>query len=454
MVKINVTTVAFYVSLIALAIHLVRPAMGQDKPKELYLPTRIWHVPPGNDFAHPDSEYAHARKVESENIAVFWAKEYGADPKTHEIASKRFDPEAILRESERYYQHYRDTVKMVEAGKSLSDQYKLLFFVIPGEEGTAFGGGAADSVGVMWASSLRVQHAPYGAVAHEMAHCFQYITKCDHHWAYSTSVEGSRGHSIFEMAAQYMLWQVYPEWMTFENYHLQSFMGKTHYAFLHETNMYHSPYVFEYWSGLHGRDFHGRLWRESREGEDAVMTYKRLVGRSQADFNDELFDGYRRFITWDLPRVRAFALPYANQHKTPLNEKEGWYHIPASHAPQHYGYNGIPLVVPSSDTNVVLLFEGLAGTADYRDVDVDNAGWRYGFVAMTTSGQRIYGDIGRSSKGELTFQIPDETKHLWLVISGAPQEHRIHLLDNNEDNDEQWGYRFQVRGTRVGPLVD
>jgi hypothetical protein len=186
--------------------------------KIAYIPAEIYRVPEKNNYADEQSEFSDFRRLESDNIVIFWAKEYGADPTKHENELKRFDPKSMLEECERFYSFYRDSIKMVQRGKSLSDKYKLLFYVIGGDEGTAFGGGAADSVGVMWASSLRIQNKPFGAVAHEMGHCFQYLAKCDGHWAFSSPVDGSKGHSIFEMTAQDMLWQVYPEWLTFENY--------------------------------------------------------------------------------------------------------------------------------------------------------------------------------------------------------------------------------------------
>lgn len=48
--------------------------------------------------------------------------------------------------------------------------------------------------------------APYGALAHELGHSFQYMIRADN--------GKGPGGPISEMSAQYMLWQVYPEWMT------------------------------------------------------------------------------------------------------------------------------------------------------------------------------------------------------------------------------------------------
>jgi hypothetical protein len=50
----------------------------------------------------------------------------------------------------------------------LSDKYKIILFVIGGKEGTAFGGGTDDKIGMLWTPAARIQKAPYGALAHEL----------------------------------------------------------------------------------------------------------------------------------------------------------------------------------------------------------------------------------------------------------------------------------------------
>jgi hypothetical protein len=57
-----------------------------------------------------------------------------------------------------------------------------------------------------------------------------------------------------------------------------------------------------------------------KRGEDPVMTYKRLAGITQEQFNDEIFDAARRFVTWDMPRIEKVAARYANQHTTALTD--------------------------------------------------------------------------------------------------------------------------------------
>ena len=413
------------------------------KNKEVYIPAKVWRVPDGNNYNNNESEYSHKRKIESDNIVIFWSKEFGDDPMQNPVVNKRFDVKQALKECERYYNFYVDSLKIVQKGKSLTDKYKVLFYVIGGDEQTAFGGGEENKVGILWTPAVRMSKAPYGALAHELGHAFQYLASSD-------NGTGMRG-AIMEMSAQYMLWQVYPEWMTFENYHLVSFMKKNHFAFLHPTNMYHSPYVLEYWSGKHGISFFGKLRREVKKGEDPVMAYKRITGISQEQFNDEIFDASRRFITWDMRRIEKVAAKYANQHFTKLNAvTDGWYKIDPSNCPQNYGYNGIKLNAPRAGTTVKLDFKGIPAAEGFRNIKAEKAGYRYGFLAVKQNGSRVYGDVYKALDGKASFKVPSGTTHLWLVVSGAPTEHWE--VSGKEENNEQWPYQIRLTGTSLSAL--
>jgi hypothetical protein len=424
---------------------VARPAV-----KELYIPAKIWNVPKDNDFKNDTSEFCFKRMKESENIALFWSKKFGDDPLANPEASQRFSPENILNEGERIYEFYVDNLKFVEKGNSITDRYKCLIFIISSKGGTAFGGGEENKIGIFWAPPGRMSKAPFGALAHEMGHSFQYLLNADKTKGEPRSRGGGGGPAFAEMTSQYMLWQVYPDWMTFENYHLADFMKQTHYAFLHEKNMYHSPYVLEYWSDKHGADFIGKMWREGLAGEDPVMTYKRLTSVDQESFNNEIFDAAQRFITWDMKRIEQVAAKYANQHFSKLDSiGDGWYKISESNCPQNYGYNGIKLTVPKPGKIVKLEFKGIAGAEGYRAISTEKAGWRYGFLAVKEDGSRVYGKMYSEATGKASFKVPEDTRFLWLVVSGAPAEHWIHKTDGDEKNDEQWPYRIKLSGTSL-----
>jgi hypothetical protein len=185
-----------------------------------------------------------------------------------------------------------------------------------------------------------------------------------------------------------------------------------------------------------------------------VRTYKRLTNTDQKAFNDEIFDASIKFITWDLPRIAEVAKPYANQHITKLvTAEDGWMKIAKSHAPQNYGYNGIKLASFLPGTTVELDFKGIAGADGYRSINLQNAGWRYGFVAQKKDGTRVYGDVLNAKTGKANFSVPENTAYLWLVVSGAPQEHTVHIVDGKDENDEQWPYAIKLKGAVVDAMM-
>lgn len=409
--------------------------------KQTYFPKEVWNVAENNDFQDSTAQFNIYRMRESENLVSFWEAGFGADPATTADEKYRVQLDEMQAETEKMFVFYRDSLKFIEPGHSKTDSLRMMLFLFHNDDGTVYGGGVDDMVGAMWLSPNRVQTSPYAAVAHELGHAFQF----------QVSIDGNNGFdqgSIYEMTSQYMLFHFYPNWMELENYHLQNFMNNTHKAFLHEDNMYCSPYVLEYWSQKYGIDFIGRLWRKAEKGEDPVMAYKRLTGIDQQTFNDELLDAYLRFMTWDMDRIRDLAAPYANGHHTELmKQADNWYQITEAKCPQNYGYNGIELQVPEGETEIKLIFEGLAGAEGYRSVQTDKAGWRYGFVALQKDGKRVYSEAFSAPKGEASFVIPEGTSNLWLVVSGAPTAHWTHEIDFKADNDEQWPYRFQLTGT-------
>jgi hypothetical protein len=264
------------------------------------------------------------------------------------------------------------------------------------------------------------------------------------------------------MQAQWFLHNAYPEWMTYENYHLVNFMKETHLAFQHTANIYRSPYVLEWWSTNHGRPFVSNLSRQARQVEDAATVYKRITGMTQEQFNDDIFDAYRHFMTWDLGRIERVAAPYANQHYTSLRDiGGGWYRISEAKCPQNYGYNGIKLNVPAPGAKITVNFKGIAGTEGFADVNLDKAGWRYGFVAYRKGGERVYGDIYSAAKGKGEFVVPAQTEYLWLVVMGAPTEHSPNPTaprgqqgqPRQEPVYPQFPYEIKLKGTTINAVA-
>ena len=78
-------------------------------------------------------------------------------------------------------------------------------------------------------------------------------------------------------------------------------------------------------------------------------------------------------------------------------------------------------------------------------------------MALLKDGTRVYSDMGKAkvtngvnpAEQSLSFTCPANCSRLWLVVSGAPQEHWRHAWDDNYDNDESWPYQVQFANTNL-----
>ena len=340
----------------ALSLFIGSTAWAKSKEKEIKISAKSLK---DNKFGRPDGQFSYDYKAESENLVLFWDKSFGKNPATYADKFRRFYPDEILREGERFYTYYVDKLKFADKKKSLSSRYKMIIWMYNDDKTTAYGWGE-DGVGMMWMRPCRAQSYPYCALAHEMGHSFQFMVGAD-------GSRGFAGHPLVEYTSQWMLWQVYSDWTTIEQFHLDAYMDQTHYSLLNEINQYHAPQFMEYWSNKHGLDIIARIWKEAVGKEDPVLAYQRLTRINQEQFNDEIYEAATRFVTWDIPRVERVCSSYANQHRCKLDKaNEGWYQIAQSRCPQNYGYNVIRLNVPN---------EGETTFHDeiYGDITVPNA---------------------------------------------------------------------------------
>lgn len=403
-------------------------------------------------FQDQNSKYNVHYMKQSDNIALFWDKSLGRDPKSFQDQTKRFDPDVVLFKAEEVYCFLIDDLGFSDRTTSLSNKYKLKIWVRAENQSTAYGGGTHG--GEIWLGPNHVKGGMddrFGIFYHEMCHSFQFMVNQD------DKTKGLSG-PIGEMTSQYSLLRAFPNWMELEEGHIKAFLKNSHKAFLHKDNEYHSPYVLEYWGFKHGENLESkydgkivsRVWKEANrsQGEDAVQAYQRITGITQEQFNDEIYDAAARFVTWDLPRIEKDARPWANKHECKVQKVTGnRYQITPDYCPQNYGYNAIGLEVPASGKSINLSFIGNTGLTGYHIVNADRRGWRYGFLAVKKDGTRDYGEMGKTPSGTLSYTVPNDTKYLWLVVTGAPTKHWTRNESSYGKDDEQWPYQFTLTGT-------
>ena len=370
--------------------------------KEIYIPEELR----GNDFTSNDSQWSYHRMACTPNVVCFWEKGFGDDlSKAPDLDGQPMtvNLDCLLSRVEYFYNVYRDMMGFLLPG-SKAERYRMMVMLKYSLEGTAYGGSYDDTIGALWITPNRVQDKTLNCIAHELGHSFQIQIACD-------GQSQGMGGGIFETSAQWMLWQVNPRWTTDENYHWEAFKKQIYLGLFHPDNMYHAPFVLEYWSMLHGLTYMADMFRGGRQGEDFAQTYMRMYGVDTKQMGDELLDCYSRLITFDFPDKRKESLRYACELQSEMADTLGGWKKPVD-APQTYGFNVVEIPLPAIGHTVKIRFCGLPTQ--------ENTGYRYGLVAVDDKNVPTY--MGKCSdlKRTLTYKNPGNIRGLYLVVVGCP----------------------------------
>ncbi len=410
MTKTALSTIILFCSLTASA---------GDDGKAIYIPDDLRSM----DLQSDTSQWSLKRSLETDDLIFMWERGFGNDvsnPPQLEGHNMSFNLQNLRDRVQSFYHFFRDTLGFVK-GPSKADSYKMMVMVMYSLDGTAYGGTYDNFIGALWVAPNRIQDAKMNCMAHELAHSFQSQIMAD------SIGQCWGGTGFFEMASQWMLWQVNPDWLTDENYHFEAFKTLTHKAYLHMENIYHSPYVLQWWSDLHGRQFIAELFRQGRMGEDPAMTYKRLNGLSQSSFCDEMFRGYQHLVNFDFAHAYQETRQYACTFDTEIVKgADGW--LRPKLLPEGYGFNAIKL-----DSRVNL-------KSPVFQLRLRGDQLRYGFVGITTDGKSLYSDVNATSFTSNGKPL----KHLYLIIMGAPERHSDIMTDGNGLEYKQYPYEFQI----------
>ncbi len=400
--------------------------------KQIYIPRDLRAM----DLHSDTAQWSFKRMAATENIALFWAPGFGQNLGTAPSLdghNMRVDLANLLEKLEADYHYFADSLQFIKSD-SKAHRYKMMVMLDYSLEGTAYGGDYDEQIGALWIAPNRVQDSALCCIAHELGHSFQLQIIAD------KAGEAWGGSGFFEMTSQWMLWHMNPWWLRDENYHFEAFKRLTHKAFLHLENIYHSPYVLEWWSEKHGLPFIAEMYRQGRVGEDPVATYQRMTGLSQQAFNAEMLDCYLHLMDFDLTHARTETRPYTlswGAHVEPAKHA-GWFQPVKEETLEDYGFNAIRLAVPAPGKKVSLSVRPLQ----------QGRALRYALVGVTEDGRSIYGRP--ASKGEAQWQMPKNTKvkALYAVVMGAPAEHL--MLDNEHpEKNRTYPYEFKVNGTSV-----
>lgn len=404
----------------ALTLLALTMTVSASAQKKIFIPEDLQKM----NLEADTSQWCWKRSAETRDCIFFWERGFGSDlqnPPALEGKPMSFNLSVLMERVQSFYTFFRDTLKFTLPG-SKADQYKMMVMVMYSLDGTAYGGTYDNFIGGLWVAPNRIQDKTMNCMAHELGHSFQLQIPAD------SLSDAWGGSGFYEMTSQWMLWQVNPWWLRDENYHFEDFKRLTHKAYLDGENIYHSPYVIQWWSDLHGRESIAELYRNGKRGEDPVITYKRLYGLSQQQFNDEMLRGYQHLMNFDFRHARQETRPYACTFSAQLDTlKSGW--LRPRHTPEAYGFNAIEL--PARQT---------------ASVKVKGSNLRYGFVGVTTDDEEIYSPIGAT-----TFRTPKgkTLKKLYLVVMGAPQEHEMLRWGGHGKKAENPTFPYELKVTNL-----
>lgn len=346
--------------------------------KSIFIPRDLQEM----DLSDSMSTWSYTRMDTTDNIVIFWEKGFGTDllhPDSLEGQPMDVDLPLLRQQLERFYTFFRDTLQFTLPDSRCHDT-RMMVMLKYSLEGTAYGGSYDDSIGALWVTPQRLRDPRLNCIAHELGHSFQCQIGADRGGEWPV-------YGFYEMTSQWMLWQVNPDWLTDENYHYEAYKRHTHLAFLHTENIYHSPYVLQYWSEKHGRNIIARLFKEGRKDEDPVQAYQRIAGITHEEFCDEMIDAAIHIVGLDFHHAFSETRKYAYQMGDTVPPLTRGEIRDAGQTLEAFGFDVFPLNVPETDFVDVEL-EGLTNEND--------AAWRYDLV-----------------------QAPDGRR--WLVVMATPK---------------------------------
>lgn len=454
--------------------------------KEIYIPTQMKSE--GYSETDESQTWCKVRSRESDNIIVFWQSGYGDnDPNSSAVPSAyRVDVDDLLEKLESFYDVYVNQLKfaVVGEGKSNLDKYKMVICLYYTTDWMAYGSGFDDLIGGMWISPSTCQ--PVGStIAHEMGHSFQYQCYCDLGGYAGFRYEIGTGCTYWEQTAQWQSYVIYPE-EAFSSYNFSVYLSNHHRAFTHEWQRYASYFLHFYQAEKYGIDIIGKIWRGgTTNGYDANQVYMDVTGISTEEFYKECYEAAAKFATWDIDGIRDYGANYIGQHEyNYVDLGNGQFQVAYASCPQSTGYNLIPLQVPEGGGEIQTIFTAIpygrsladgdpgicnvqddgsyeTTTAYNRFSGFRNRGFRHGYVALLSNGEKVYQSVDTVyATGNLevsdttTFTVPENTERLWFVVSPAPTTYFVHEWDEDETDDDQWPYRVEFENTDILGHVD
>ncbi len=444
-----------------------------------------------DDLKDETERWSKTRSYQTENIVCFWEAGFGNDPTQMKRpeGSGTFNLEKIMAECDSIWRFHVNTMGSADPnGKNIS-QYKFMFMLCYTTNWIAYGGGYDDVIGAMWLcpGAIGVGSAaeyPYGTLAHELFHSMSYQAYADRpdntYDAFRGSgVSGSAKGPFWERSANNAASTMYPyiqwDWARY------AYATQNHY--MSTRRHYATSFFLEELRNQFGMDALGLIWRNNLTSEKHPMiTANRLFFDSdQAKLNDFIAKTAMKITTFDFPygthgwfqKGAQYNTNYASLYNS-QNPVDHWslafkprfipyavnyenlhFAIRDCQAPQDYGYNIIQLFPQKRND------DGTATVRIHFKGHMENAakelqkrsGWRWAFVSVSEAGHPRYGEVHAETDGTATYQMQADDAELYLVVTGAPTEHKdSHVYTWEAGFPKYYRYPYEFRLDNAVPL--
>ncbi|HKX30260.1 MAG TPA: DUF6055 domain-containing protein, partial [Blastocatellia bacterium] len=332
------------------------------------------------------------------------------------------------------------------------------------DQGWASGGGTGLRHPGMWLHFNAFQDP--GALAHEFTHALQYWT---------TGLRSSEFTGWF--------FECHAEWMRHQFFRDQVNCAEmlVNYPHLYYGSTRDRYCNWQFWEFLKEKYCYrviNDIWNLSRKpgeagqrDEDPFSVLARNLGWSQSQLNNEFGDWALHNATWDYPNGAVYRQRFgsysdrAGMRRTrvtvlkDLDLAQRRFVVPEFWAPQRWGYNLVRLVPdnPGQSGTVTVTFKGVVQTGPASTnfgsfarqpvtVPPPSSDWRWGLVALGSSGAARYSALQQGANGQVSFQVNAGDTELWLVVVATPSAMHKIMWDQMYYTIYRYPWMVQLQG--------
>lgn len=344
---------------------------------------------------------------------------------------------------ETVWSKFIDEIGFSEPYCSTSTKYKINVYV---RSDTGLQGGA-DGLGHPVFYMGPATFADHFGMAHEFTHSLQSQTQGMQDTPY--------GYSIHESHANFMATQMSDNR---SDPNCSALLKKApHEYYLSSRNMYCTFQFWEYIKKNYGYGPINDIWAKgpglsdsSHTTADPFSVLLQVTGWNLSKLNDIFGHWATRNVKWDyidpdgFDRGAVYRKAYGGDYSQstdeyinsavrlePIDTSARQFHVPEYAAPQRWGYNIVKLRPDSGVTSVTVTFRGITQSAsavsslpglanEPSTIPTPGSDWRWGLVAVDSSGKARYSSLQKGAKAALTYSIKTTDQGLYLVVVATP----------------------------------